>query len=158
LPGQDALDGVTQIAEPLSILATPGPDAEFHRQPGRLPLRACRYAGKPFRPCYASGADYVSNAEGLGVSADPGYIPRVTDVPFPGRPGRCNTTLITLGVVISHSSMVLDADKEIRDLAFSRPEFGAGTRRHYPLKDPPSSVWPPPVAAGQYVTQARLRS
>jgi hypothetical protein len=49
----------------------------------------------------------------------------VTDVPYPGRLGDYNPTLITLGVVISHCSMVLDADRRIRDLAFSRPDFDA---------------------------------
>jgi hypothetical protein len=37
-------------------------------------------------------------------------------------------------------------------------EIGGDQPGHYPLKDLPSTVWPPPVAAGQYVTQARFRS
>jgi hypothetical protein len=59
----------------------------------------------------------------------------VTDVPSTGQLGDYNSTLITLGVVISHCSMVLDADQKIRDLAFSRPEFDASPASGYVYVD-----------------------
>lgn len=55
----------------------------------------------------------------------------------------------------THTFMeILKADKASPRLLERMSVFGHEVPGHYHLKDLPSTVWPPPVEAGKYVTQA----
>lgn len=55
----------------------------------------------------------------------------------------------------THTFMeILKADKASETLLKRMSVFGHEVPGHYHLEDIPSPVWPPPVEAGQYVTQA----
>lgn len=58
----------------------------------------------------------------------------------------------------THTFMeILKADKASPRLLERMSVFGHDVPGHYHLEDLPSTVWPPPVEAGQYVTQEPTR-